>query len=87
MRGIVNIRRTIQGEQKPRRVFSASLAEDYDGIGQYVLVALSGSSVAGAYRARIASGDFGTGQTIPRGTPITIFANRGNLEILSLGAK
>lgn len=88
MRGISGTTRRVQEvTQKPRQVFRAKLAEDYDGIGQYVLVSLAGSAVGGAFKARLASGDFGTGQTIPVGTPISVFFNRGQLEILSLGAK
>lgn len=70
-----------------RRVFRGRLAEEYDGIGQYVLVTLSGSSVSSAYKARVASGDFGTDVQFPRGTPVSVFSNHGQLEILSLGFK
>lgn len=80
-------RRVNRIADNPRRVFRGSLAEDYDGIGQYVLVALARSSVGSAYKARVASGDFNTNQVIPRGTPVTIASIRGKLEILSLGAK
>lgn len=69
------------------RINRAFLAEDYDGIGQYVKVTLSQNAVTNAFRARISSGDFGTGQIIPVGTPVAIFANHGQLEVLSLGAK
>lgn len=87
-RRLVRVRRRIEETSvPPRRIFPAHLAEEYDGIGQYVLVALAGSAVGGAYKARIASGDFGTGQTMPAGTPVSIFSNRGNLEIISMGAK
>jgi len=72
---------------RPRKITSGTLAEDYDGIGQYTLVSLAGSSVSSAYKARLAVGDFGTGQVIPRGTRVTLFVNRGQIEILSLGAK
>lgn len=57
------------------------LAEDYDGIGQYVLVALARSSVGSAYRARIAAGDFGGGRMIPIGTPVVVHSLHGQLEI------
>ena len=88
MRRIVRPRRTIKEIQpKIRQTYYGRLAEDYDGIGQYVLVSLSRISVGAAYKARVASGDFGTGQVIPIGTPVTIFSYRGQLEILSLGAK
>lgn len=88
MRRLANARRAI-AEQAPnqRRVFRGTLSEDYDGIGQYVTVSLAGSSVGSGYKARLASGDFGTGQIIPRGTPVTVFSYRGQMEILSLGAK
>ena len=88
MRKLTQPRRRVKELSKsPRRVFRGRLAEDYDGIGQYVSVALAGSSVGSALRARIASGDFGTRQVIPRGTPVSVFVNRGQIEILSLGAK
>ena len=88
MRSLVRPRKRVNElATSPRKIFRGRLAEEYDGIGQYVLVALAGSSVGAAYKARLASGDFGTGQTIPRGTPVSVFANRGQLEILSLGAK
>lgn len=63
------------------------LAEDYDGIGQYVMVSLSGASVGSAFKARIASGDFGTNQVIPAGTLVSLFIDRGQIEIMSLGVK
>lgn len=88
MRRISEPRRAIK-EIAPnqRRVFRGRLAEDYDGIGQYVLVALAGSSTSAGYKSRLAVGDFGTGQVIPRGTPVTVHVNHGQVEILSLGAK
>lgn len=66
-------------------VYHGRLADDYDGIGQHVTVSLSPSSVSGAYRARVASGGFGTGQVIPAGTPVTVAVHHGRVEILSLG--
>ena len=74
-------------EENRGRIHRGSLAEDYDGIGQWVLVALAGSSTSSAYRARVAPGDFGTGQVIPVGTPVSVFISRGLIEVLSLGAK
>lgn len=70
-----------------QRIFRAFLAEEYDGIGQYVKVTLSRNAVTVGLRARLGSGDFGTGQTIPEGTPVSVFSYRGKLEILSMGAK
>lgn len=90
MRTIIKSRRRVQelGKRNARRqVFGARLAEDYDGIGQYVLVALSRGTTGAAYKARVASGDFGTDQVIPSGTPVAVFSNRGNLEVISMGAK
>lgn len=90
MRSIIKTRRRIHelgAKNNRRQVFGARLAEDYDGIGQYVLVALSRSTTGSAYKARVASGDFGTGQIIPSGTPVAVFSNRGLLEIISMGAK
>ena len=69
------------------RTQRAFLAEEYDGIGQYVKVTLSRNAVTSGLRARLCSGDFGTGQTIPEGTEVTIFTYHGKIEILSLGAK
>ena len=69
------------------KIHRAYLAEDYDGIGQWILVTLAGSSTGAAYKARIAPGDFGTGQSIPIGTPVSVFVSRGLIEVLSMGAK
>lgn len=66
----------------PQRLNKAYLAEDYDGIGQYVLVALARSSTSAALRARIASGDFGGSRTFPVGTPVIVSSIRGQLEVL-----
>ena len=79
--------RGISREANRPRIHYAYLAEDYDGIGQYVMVALSRISTSSGYKARVASGDFGTGQVIPAGTPVTVFSDHGRLEVLSLGVK
>lgn len=71
---------------QPSNLHRGRLAEDYDGIGQYVLVALAGAAVGSGYKARIAAGDFGGGRTFPAGTPVTVFSNRGQLEVF-LGNK
>src|SRR5687768_10613159 len=63
-------------------MFKAYLAEPYDGIGQYVMVALSRAGVTKAMRGRIASGDFGGSRTFPEGTPVVVISNRGQLEVL-----
>lgn len=71
----------------PHKVYRAELAEDYDGIGQFCLVKLSNGSTSSAFKARVAQGDFATGQLIPESTPVTVFVNHGQVEILSLGYK
>jgi hypothetical protein len=70
-----------------QRIHHGRLAENYDGIGQHVLVSLSQSSTSAAYRAKVAAGDFGTGQVIPVGTKVSVISIRGQLEIVSMGAK
>lgn len=79
--------RKISREENRARVHRAYLAEDYDGIGQFVLTALARSSTSSGLRTRVASGDFGTGQVIPVGTPVTVISIRGQLEIISMGVK
>lgn len=79
--------RRISQRVNRERVYPGKLAEDYDGIGQFVLVSLSQSSVSTAYSARIAAADYGTGQRIPAGTPVSVISYRGRLEIISMGAK
>ena len=74
-------------QENRSRIHRAHLAEDYDGIGQYVLVSLAQASPSGAYKARIASGDYGTGQVIPAGTAVLVISYRGHIEIISMGAK
>jgi hypothetical protein len=69
----------------PSRITRGYLAEDYDGIGQYVLVTLTHAGTSGALRARIASGDFGGGRRFPAGLPVTLHSYRGQLEVLDLG--
>lgn len=71
----------------PDTVHYAYLAEDYDGIGQHVKVSFARSSTSVGLLARLASGDFGTGQVIPAGTKVSVYSHRGRIEILSLGAK
>jgi len=86
----VNLKRQVADYSRklnPHLIYRAKLAEDYDGIGQWVLVFLSNGSTSAAYKARVAAGDFATGQLIPERTPVTVFINHGQVEILSLGYK
>lgn len=80
------IERISKDANRPR-VHRGRLAEDYDGIGQYVMVMLSEGSSSVAYRAKLAIGDFGTGEKIPAGVIVTVTSYRGQLEVISLGAK
>lgn len=80
------IKELSQEANKPR-VHEAQLAEEYDGVGQHVAVELSEGSTSVVYQARIASGDFGTGQTMPQGTPVSVFTYRGKIVVISMGAK
>lgn len=68
--------------RKPKRVFFAYLAEDYDGIGQYVKVALARSSTSSAMKVRVAAGDFGGGRIFPAGTRVPVVSIRGQMEVL-----
>jgi len=79
--------REVSQETNRQNIFYAYLAEDYDGIGQQVKVAFARSSTSAGLMARVASGDFGTGQRIPAGTKVSVFSHRGRIEILSMGAK
>lgn len=86
----MNIKRDIREvgrSENKEHVFYGYLAEDYDGIGQRVSVALARSSTSSAFSARVAAGDFGTNQVIPAGTRITIISKRGQVEVISMGAK
>lgn len=88
MRSLIRARRIVaETADQPRRVVRGRLAEEYDGIGQFVMVSLSNAAVGSAFKARVASGDFGTGQTMPAGTPVSLFCYRGQMEILSMGVK
>lgn len=66
----------------PRRIFTGYLAEEYDGIGQYVKVTLARSSTSVAMKARIAAGDFAGGRRFPAGTRVPVVSIRGHLEVL-----
>ena len=62
-------------------MYRAKLAEAYDGIGQYVLVSLSGTSTGAAYKARVAAGDFGGSRAFPAGTPVVVHSYHGAMEV------
>lgn len=62
------------------------LAEEYDGIGSNVAIKLSTGSSSAAL-ASVAAGAFGTEQTVPAGTVVTVIEYQGKLEVVSLGSK
>jgi hypothetical protein len=72
--------------QYPPRIYRAYLAEDYDGISQYVLTKLTHGGVSSGYKVRVAAGDHSGHTPMPEGTPITVTSVRGTLEAL-LGQK
>jgi hypothetical protein len=69
------------------RVYHGKLAEEYDGISQYVKVSLSAGSSSVSYKAKVSAGDFATGQKFPVGTPVVLYSYRGQVTVLSLGNK
>lgn len=85
--GIKRRVKEIANRSNENQVFHAFLAEEYDGIGQYIKISLSRHSLSAGVRARISVGDFGTSQTMPVGTPVSVFVYRGLVEIISMGAK
>jgi len=74
-------RRVRELSRRPSRIFRAYLAEDYDGIGQYISITLSQGSSSKALKGRIASGDFGGSRIFPEGTPVVVASYRGQLEV------
>lgn len=81
MRQLLRPRRSLQEiADVPSGMHRGKLAEDYDGIGQYVMVSLAGASAGSAFKSRIAAGDFGGNRTFPAGTLVRVFSFRGQLE-------
>lgn len=74
-------------QENREHIFYAYLAEEYDGIGQMIRIALARSSTSVGLMCHVAAGDFNTGQTIPSGTKVSVISKRGRLEVISLGAK
>lgn len=81
MRQLISLQRAVKDiAAVPDGIYRARLAEDYDGIGQYVMVSLSNASVGSAFKSRIAAGDFGGNRTFPAGTLVRVHSFRGQLE-------
>jgi len=74
--------RDVAQNAAPREIKRAYLAEDYDGVGQYVLVSLSlGSSSSALARVTVPGYKF----PIETGCPISVTMNNGSIEVVSLG--
>lgn len=67
------------------QLFTGYLAEDYDGISQFTSVTLTRGSISSAFLVRVAAGDFNMHRPFQAGTPVILFADHGQIEILSLG--
>jgi hypothetical protein len=65
-----------------QHAFRGYLAEDYDGIAQFVSVSLNRSSTNSALRARVPYGNAGSGGRFPTGTPLILYAHRGRVEVI-----
>lgn len=76
----------VAADKNPVKVYQGTLAEDYDGIAEYVNVALSRSSTSAAY-ARIPIGATGSGQAAPAGSPVSVISQNGHVEVVSLGSR
>lgn len=76
----------VAGEKNPLPIYSGTLADDYDGISEYVAVALS-RGAAGAAIARVAPGSSLSGQFAPSGTAVSVISINGHLEVISLGSR
>jgi len=66
----------------PPRIYKAYLAEDYDGISQYVLTKLTHGGVSSALKLRVAAGDHSGHTPAPVGTPVKITSINGTTEVL-----
>lgn len=76
----------ISAAKNPIPVTRGRLAEDYDGIGEFVAVSMSRGSTSAAL-AKVAPGAATTGQSIPAGTQVSVISQHGHLEVVSMGSK
>jgi hypothetical protein len=76
----------VAAEKNPIRVYHGTLAEDYDGYAEFVLVALTRSSTSAAL-AHVSPGAVTTGQSMPAGTPVSTISINGRVEIISMGTR
>jgi len=76
--------RDLSREVNAKQVRIGYLAEDYDGIQQYIMVQLSqGSSSSAMARISIGGGSYKT--QLEAGAKVSLITVRGGLEIISLG--
>ena len=70
--------------ENPPQVRIGYLAEDFDGIAQYVLVRMSRGSSSSA-RARVSIGGVSGKFPIESGARVTLVLVKGTVEVISLG--
>jgi hypothetical protein len=71
-------------DANPKQVRRAYLAEAYDGIGQYVNVALSTGSSSSAIARVPNSGVYKV--PLEAGAPVSVTVHRGSVEVVGLGS-
>jgi hypothetical protein len=74
----------IAKEENPVEVRIAYLAEDFDGIGQYVAVRLSRGSSSSAL-AKVSIGGTSGKFPLEAGARVAVVMVKGTLEVISLG--
>ena len=70
--------------ENPPQIRLAYLAEDFDGISQYVAIRLSRGSSASAL-ARVSVGGTSGKFPVESGAPVSVVMVKGTLEVISLG--
>jgi hypothetical protein len=75
---------TLARQAAPKQVRRAFLAEDYDGIAQYVNVSLSLGSSSSAIARVAVSGSYRV--PLESGAEITVTVQKGTVEVVGLGS-
>ena len=84
---MTNLKRQVQKIAKDENrspILIGYLAEDFDGISQYVAVRLSRGSSASAL-ARVSIGGTSGKLPIEEGAKVSVIMKKGTLEVISLG--
>lgn len=84
---MTSVKRKIENlarDQNPPEVRIGYLAEDYDGISQYVAVRLSRGSSSSAL-ARVSIGGTSGKFPIEEGAKVSVVMVKGTIEVISLG--